>query len=92
VVVTGLARALKDEHIPTPHVISDLHRELPIRELDGFNAARLYLERLTDSLRESRIGTACENEKWTRHRSSFEVRNEPFSNCLLHTACREHRP
>jgi hypothetical protein len=43
--------------------------------LHGLKTPWLYVERLTNSLRKEKIGTAAEYEKWTRHRSSLEESN-----------------
>jgi hypothetical protein len=44
VVVTRLAGALHNEHIAAAHVITDLNGELTIRELNGVDTTRLYVE------------------------------------------------
>jgi hypothetical protein len=79
-IVARLARALYDEHISPTHVISNLHRELAISELNGIDTTGLDVESLTYSLREERVGTACENKKWTSHKSSLELSNGPSLN------------
>jgi hypothetical protein len=44
VVVARLAGALHNEHITSTHVITDLNGELTIRELNGVDTTRLYVE------------------------------------------------